>query len=517
MTKVEQFEDIRRRHLVHEQSIREIARELGVHRRTVRQAVESSVPPARKRPQRPPTVLRSEYRQLIEQWLISDRQAPRKQRHTARRIYKRLVKEHGFEGGESTVRRYVGRRRRELGLSASAFIPLDHVAGEEAEVDWYVAEVEFPEGRRKVDVFCMRACYSGKEYHVALPSATQQGFLEAHVISFVYFGGVFKRIRYDNLPEAVKKVLRGRRREETQRFIALRSHYLFDSEFCRPGKEGAHEKGGVEQGQGRFRRMHLVPVPKVRDFEQLNELLMKACREDDQRRIEGRLETIAQQWQQERVRLHRLPAKNFDVSELSSPRVDEKGRVRVRTNWYSVPIGLVGLRVEARLRTGTVQVLHGGRMVAAHTRVYGRNEERLKLDHYLELLQHKPGALERCRPLRQARDRGEWPQSYDRLWDKLKERYGDSDGTRQLLEVLLLHRQGDHKEVHRAVEKALEYGCYQAAAVRLILRQQEQGVSGTPGPLRDLGELDRYARPAGDTRIYDRLLRGGPVAMEMSR
>ena len=516
MTKVELFEDIRKRHFVQEQSIREIARELQVHRRTVRQALGSAIPPERKQPTRQPLVLTHAFRQQIDRWLLSDREAPRKQRHTARRIYKRLVKESGFSGTESTVRKYVGRRRRELALSASAFIPLDHLPAEEAEVDWYEAKVEFPEGRRKVDFFCMRACNSGKEFHLSLPCTTQQAFLEAHVEAFRYFGGVFKRVRYDNLADAVKKILRGRQREETNRFIALRSHYLFDSEFCRPGKEGAHEKGGVEQAIGRFRRTHLVPVPKVECFEQLNELLMSACAEDDSRTIEGHSRSIAEQWQQERPQLRGLPQKSFDVAEVSSPRVDEKGRVRVRTNWYSVPIGLVGRRVEARLRTGWLEVLHSGRMVAAHERVYGRNEERLKLDHYLELLQLKPGALERCRPLRQARERGEWPACYDQLWEKLKERYGESKGTRQLLEVLLLHRQASHKAVHQAVEGALKYGCYEAAAVRLILRQEQQGPDAAIPPLSDLGELERYDRPAGDTQIYDRLLVDKAVVKEMN-
>jgi transposase len=518
VTKVELFEDIRKRHFVQEQSIRGIAQQLHVHRRMVRQALESAVPPARKPPRREPLVLTHSFRRLIDQWLLSDRRAPRKQRHTARRIFKRLVKEHGFGGGESTVRKYVGRRKRELALSASAFIPLCHLPGEEAEVDFYEAEVEFPEGRRKVDLFCMRACYSGKEFHLALPCTTQQAFLEAHVMAFRYFGGVFERLRYDNLSDAVKKILRGRRREETDRFIALRSHYLFDSEFCRPGKEGAHEKGGVEQAQGRFRRTYLVPVPKVKGFEQLNELLTNGCLEDEGRTIEGRCRSIAEQWAQERPRLRGLPSKAFEVAEVSSPRVDEKGRVRVRTNWYSVPIGLVGRRVEVRLRTGWVEVLHSGRLVAAHERVYGRNEERLKLDHYLELLQHKPGALERCRPLQQARERGEWPGCYDQLWQKLKQRYGESGGTRQILEVLLLHRQVGSQAVHEAVEAALRYGCYEAAAVRLILRQAEQGPDAVvaPLPLGDLGDLERYGRPAGDTRAYDLLLGEGVAPQELS-
>src|SRR5690606_16522593 len=157
-------------------------------------------------------------------------------------------------------------QRKLLGLSTQVFIPQIHLPGEEAEVDWYEAYVDFPSGREKIYFFQMRSCYSGREFHLAFRRQNQISFLEAHRAAFDYFGGVFKRIRYDNLTSAVKKVLRGRKRVESDRFIALRSHYLFESEFCLPGIQGAHEKGGVEGGVGRFRRNHLTPVPQVADM-----------------------------------------------------------------------------------------------------------------------------------------------------------------------------------------------------------------------------------------------------------
>lgn len=117
----------------------------------------------------------------------------------------------------------------------------------------------------------MRPCFSAKAFHRADPRQTQPAFLEGHVHAFEFYGGVFHTLRYDNLSSAVKKVLQGRRRKETERFIALRSHYLFDSVFCTPGLEGAHEKGGVEGGVGRFRRTHLVPVPCFKDYDELDQ------------------------------------------------------------------------------------------------------------------------------------------------------------------------------------------------------------------------------------------------------
>ena len=222
---MEQFEVIRRAHFLQKQSIRGIARTYGIHRRTVRQALRSAVPPKRRSPTREPRVLTLAMRGEVDRWLLDDRSAPKKQRHSARRSYQRLVDEHGYGGAESTVRGYVGRRRRKLGLKSDAYIPRGQVAGEEAEVDWYEARVEFPSGPAKVQLFQMWACYSGREFHWAYSVQTQQAFIDAHVRAFSHFGGVFTRVRYDNLGSAVKKVLRGRRREETARFVALSSHY----------------------------------------------------------------------------------------------------------------------------------------------------------------------------------------------------------------------------------------------------------------------------------------------------
>jgi hypothetical protein len=508
VTKVEHFEAIRRDHYVYGKSIREIARRRHVHRRVVRQALSSSVPPARKRPTRPCPVLTPAFQGVIDEWLVADRDAPRKQRHTGVRIFDRLVREHGFTGAASTVRRHVGRRRRELGLKTEAFVPQTRTPGREAEVDWYEADVDFPSGRRRVFFFAFRACWSGREFHIAFPRMTQQAFLEGFVAALLWFGGVFSVVRMDNLGSAVRRVLQGRRRLETARFVALRSHYLFESEYCLPGLKGAHEKGGVEGGLGRFRRHHLVPVPQVADFAELNRRLRDACAEDDLRTIEGRGRTILENWNEEQGLLQPLPSEPFDCSEVAECRVDSKSRVRVRRNFYSVPVRLVGRKVEVRIDAGRIRAVHEGRTVADHERLHGASEQSLVLDHYLELLRHKPGALRQATPLRQARDRREWPDAYDRLWVELCNRHGERDGTRQLLDVLLMHRSSAHDDVHTAVEMALELGCIDSSAIGVLLRQVL--VPDEPvAPLAGLGLLAEIGVPANDDLgIYDLLLAG---------
>jgi transposase len=367
-SRVELFEQMRRDREREGLSIRELARRHGVHRRAVRQALASPLPPPRKQPEGRPAPKLGPYRPLIDEWLRADREAPRKQRHTSKRIWQRLVEEQGAEVAETTVRDYVRRRRRELGEAVDVFVPQVHEPGVEAEADWGEAEVEIAGQRRTVQLFLMRACYSGAAFVIAFERATQQAFLEAHVEAFQFFGGSFAVIRYDNLRAAVKQVLRGRRRVEQDRFVALRSHYLYESVFTRRGKEGAHEKGGVEGEVGRHRRRWLVPVPKVATMKELNDLLEDSCFAELERRIVGRAETVREALRVERRALRELPFDDFDASEQASPRVDAKALVTIRQNRYSVPVGLVGLRVAARIGAREIVISHGGRQVARHAR-----------------------------------------------------------------------------------------------------------------------------------------------------
>ena len=242
-SRVEQFEQIRRDRDREGLSIRGLAVRHGVHRRAVRQALASSVVPVKHAPAGRPAPKLGPYRAVVDEWLQADRVAPRKQRHTARRIYQRLVDEHGADVAESTVRQYVRARKRALGLAVGeVFVAQVHAPGIEAEVDWGEADVVLAGVAVTVHLFVMRASFSGAAFCQASLVETQQAFLELHTQAFAWFGGVFETIWFDNLKSAVKKVLRGRRRVESDRFVALRSHYLFASQFTTPGLEGAHEK-----------------------------------------------------------------------------------------------------------------------------------------------------------------------------------------------------------------------------------------------------------------------------------
>lgn len=503
---MELFEFIRKDYHHHQKSIRHIARERRVHRRLVRQAIANAHPPERQSTHRPYTVLQPAHRALIEQWVVADQNAPRKQRHTGERVYQRLRAAHGYTGSVVTARQYFYQVRRQLQPSREVFVPQQYDPGKEAEVDWYEAQVDFPTGRETVCIFQMRACYSGKAFHRAYRRQTQQSFLDAHVAAFDYFGGVFPIIRYDNLTAAVKRVLRGRQRIESERFTLLRSHYLFDAQFCLPGIKGAHEKGGVEGEVGRFRRAHLVPVPTVASLDELNTQLMTACQQDDNRTIHGQSVSIGERWQHEPDHLLSLPSDSFDTAEVLTPRVNNKSLITVKGCQYSVPTQWVGQSVEARVLASHIEVTKQGRCIARHLRSHSRHQLTVELDHYLELLRRKPGALAGSVALAQAKQADRWPNVYDQYWAALTARYETSEANRRLVDWLWWARDLPTATRVSLLENALHYGSLTLEAIQLLQRQRTATNAPQPLDVTRLGSLARYDRPPSQVTHYDQLL-----------
>ncbi|MFE9382846.1 IS21 family transposase [Streptomyces sp. NPDC007025] len=505
MSKVELYAAIRRDHRA-DLSMRELERKYGVTWRTVRKALDSSWPePRKKLPQRATAL--DPFKPVIDEILRTDLDAPRKQRHTVTRIFHRLVEEHGADVSYGMVRYYVSARKPEILVESGkapleAFVPQTHQPGHEAEVDFGDVTVRLAGELVTCYLFSLRLSYSGKSVHRVFASCGQEAFFEGHVHALRILGGVPRsKIRYDNLKAAVARVLgQTRGRVEADRWIAFKSHFDIESFYCRPGIEGAHEKGGVEGMIGYFRRNHFVPVPEVSSLAELNEMVEHWDRQDDARRIGARPKTVAEYFALEQPLLRPLPEEPFETGRMFTPRVDRYGQIPVRTNRYSVPIRLIGRRVRVVLHASHLVVYDQNVEVARHERLIAKGAIRLELDHYLEVLVRKPGAFPGSTALEQARSAGKFTPVHDAWWEQARKVHGERDGTRALIEVLLLGRHLPHEHVVAGLAAALRAGALTADAVALEARKAAQAET-EPGPAA--GELVAGKPPATVTSLHE--------------
>ena len=283
MIKVDEKERIRRAYHVEHKSIRQIAREMRHSRRTVRDAIASGEPGkyTMKKPREAPVM--GPYKERVRELFEESKNMPRKQRYTGKKIYE-IVRSEGFRGSQATIMFYLTGLRKE-DRKPKVYLQLEYDPGTDAQADWGDAQVKMRGEEVTVQLFVMRLCYSRKLFLRAFPSQKQESFFEGHVRAFRHFGGVPRRVVYDNLKTAVYKVLEGKNRQEQEGFIVFRSHYLFESRYCNVAQ--GHEKGGVEHGVGFSRRNYMVPLPDVEDFDELNEYLLRQCELDDGRQVKG--------------------------------------------------------------------------------------------------------------------------------------------------------------------------------------------------------------------------------------
>jgi transposase len=468
MLKMVDIEFIRKKHLIDGWSIRKISRHLGIARQTVRKALAGTEIPRYHRTQPRPCPVMAPFRDVVRAWLEADRAAPPKQRHTAKRIYDRLVAEHGFTGHESTVRREVARLRDR---PPEAYLPLTAAWGQQAQVDWGQAIVEIAGTREVAHLFCLRLRASGVPFAWAAPSEKLEAFLEGHVRAFAWLGGVPAECVYDNPKTAVTRILAGPAREEHTHFSHLRAHYLFDSLFCRPAE--AHEKGAVENLVGYVRRNALVPVPSFASWDALNAHLLAWCERDRDRRNPT--------WSLEQAALRPLPAHPLTVAIPRVAQVSRLSLIRVDQNRYSVPCRYVGQVLEVALSTFAIEVRAGGQVVARHARCHSRGQTILQLSHYLPAIALKPRSVSHAAVITQL------PSIYAQVRDTLC--HARPDGYREFAAILLLHQEFSADQVQQALEAAAERGCLQASAVRqLILNQQ------APAPPAPISLPDRLAQ-----------------------
>lgn len=453
MIKMAQLEHIRKLYHLEGLSVREISRITGHHRDTIAKYVnseETDPPRYRLRAAKNHPVL-GPYIPVINEILETDKTRHRKQRHTGRRMYERLRDEYGYPGGYSTVMDYLRHIRLK---SKEGFLPLEFELGRHAEVDW--TEVRFFLNGKETTayLFVMKLGGSGGFYARAYPFAKQEAFFDGHRRCFEFMGGVPFEIAYDNLKTAVKKILQGSQREEQDQFIALRTHYLYQANFCRPAK--GNEKGGVEKAGQQAIRSFFVPYPDVGSFEELNQYLHEKC---------TALLTKNRQWEGETKALRPLPAVPFKCIRYSEAKVNTYSMVQFETNRYSVPVKHVGEKVLVRATVEQVEIVLDQNVVAVHQRIYGRNRESLILDHYLELLLMKSRAISNTRVYR--------PESLPSVYEQYRKCLAarDPKGNREFVKILMLSRRYPVNQVTDAIELALAYNVFNYDGVLNILMQ----------------------------------------------
>jgi transposase len=331
MSTVELYAQVRRAVLVEGRSEREVARLYGIHRAPVQKMLQFSVPPGYRRRREPVSPKLGPYLGIIDAILDADRPMPKKQRHTARRIWQRWKAEHGFSGGYTIVRTSVARQRLQ---QREMFLPLVHPPGH-AQVDFGEADAIIAGERQRIHFFCMDLPHSDGIFVKAYPAETTEAFLDGLVAALTFFGGVPQSLLYDNTKLAVAKILGDGSRQRTQALSAWQSHYLFADRFGRPGK--GNDKGKVEGLVGYARRNFLVPLPQVASFAQLNAQLLAACQHRQAAVLRGQPESIATRLERDQAQFLPLPAAAFEACETVATRVSSLSLVRYRSNDYSAP------------------------------------------------------------------------------------------------------------------------------------------------------------------------------------
>jgi transposase len=500
MISVEDREKIRRAYFIEKKTVRQIARDMHVARKTVGKAVESAEPGTYTcRVPRPAPIL-GPFKQQITNLLAENRALPPKQRYTSQKIHAVIVGD-GFQGSASTVRGYIGQQRREQ-KQPHVYIPLEFDPGSDAQVDWGEAVAEIAGDRVIVQVFFMRLCYSRRLFMMAFPAQKQEAFFAAHVHAFHFFQGVPHRLTYDNLKTAVQTIMEGHSRQEQRAFTAFRSHYLFDGHFCTPGQPT--EKGGVEHSVGFGRRNFMVPIPQAASFDDLNAMLLARCLHDDARQVDGQPTPIGVAWEAERPSLLAVPARDFPCCVTRPVCLTPYSQVEFETNRYSVPADRAQPPLVLKAYPFRVDILSLDAVVARHPRCYGKNQDVFNPLHYLSLLEQRPGAFQHAKPLRRWRET--WPPVYERLLAKLVAEHSDGRGIREFVHVLKLHETYPARLVEQAITQALEYGCLHSDGIALCLRQIQH--PGTTIAALDLTghPLSQSTIEAPDLRRYDQLL-----------
>jgi transposase len=486
-------------------SIRQIAREFGLSRITVRKALKQPGPVAKLRDRPAPKL--GPFEAAIDQILTDDESAPPKQRHTAAQVYRRLRDESGYLGGYAQIQRYVHRHRQR---HQETFIPLAHPPGRRLEADFGHIHVDFPDGRRLVPFLVATWAYSNAPFVLALPFERTEAILHGMVTAFEFFGAVAKEVWWDNPKTVATLILPGRERQVHPRYAALASHYVFDPRFCMPRR--GNEKPDAESTVKAVQRRFATPVPRVADLDRLNALFRERCEAERQRVVQSLHGpfTIRDRLAEDLAAATPLPAHRFDpcVIRHAIP-VDKYQTVAFEKARYSVPRAFAHGLVTVKGYVDRVVLAVRGQVIAEHRRSTGEPMV-LEPTHYLAALEHKPGALDHAPVFRDWR----LPAGFAALRSELEAQDGVVAGSRRFVRVLQLL--GDHplRRVSQAIDLCRYEHLFSAEAViqrTRTLAAIEAATGDAAAMAVDVPSAPQVHVPRPDLSRFDQLL-GGPAA-----
>jgi transposase len=493
---MDEWIELRRKIRNQEVSLRQLERETGIHRQTLRKVRDNSQPPGYQRTKPIEKTKIGPYIKRIKTIIESDKQAHKKQRHTAKKIFEILQSE-GFDGGYTIVKDAVRQIKK---TSKEVFMPLSQRPGE-AQVDFGQAVVKFNGTLKKVMFFVMSMVHSDAMFVMAFPRECTEAFLEAHVRAFDFFGCVPNRISYDNTRIAITKILTHHKRKHTTEFKRLISHYLFEPHFCNVRRP--NEKGIVE-GSVKYSRLNfMVPVPQVKDYDELNRLLRDCCQSDLGRILRGKRSLSKKQLLDEDcIAAIALPDYKFDYRKSTSTFASSESLVRYDTNDYSVPVSYAHHQTTIKASVRFIEVYHLDKLIAKHRRCWDRECQIFDPMHYLDLLERKPGALDHARPLE------DWqlPVCFN-TYRKCLEAHRDN-GTKEYIHILLLLNKYSVWQISRAINKALNYRIYCYDGILQFLLTTED-YAFTTFSLAGRDHLRSVAVHTTKAKAYSSLVSGG--------
>jgi transposase len=425
-------------------SIRQIAREFGHSRITIRKVLKHPEPTLAFRNRFAPKL--GPFHGIIDQILDDDLTAPPKQRHTAAQVCRRLRDEHDYRGGYAQVQRYLLKHRRR---ERETFIPLAHLPGQRLEADFGHIYVDFPEERRLVPFLVTTWAYSNYPFVLALPFERTEAILEGMVTAFEFFGAVPKEVWWDNPKTVATLILLGRERRLHPRYAALASHYVFNPLFCMPAR--GNEKPDAESTVKAVQRRFATPVPRVSGLDELNRYFRHRCEAEGQRTVQSLFGpfVIGTRFAEEQAAASPLPNRRFDrcVIRPAAP-VDKYQTVAFERNRYSVPRSFAFQMVTVKGYVDQVVIVASGQVVATHARSAALDTLVLDPLHYLATLSRKPGALDHAPVYR------DWklPACFTEFRAELEEHHGAVAGARRFVRVLQLLTDHSLDRVRQAVE-----------------------------------------------------------------